>query len=54
MEEVVCDCVIKAQLEIITCGAEEQRPHRPLAFIIFIFSCDFAHLIFFLPSPTNF
>lgn len=50
MEEVVCDCVIKAELEIITCGADEQRPCRPLAFIVFIFSCDFANLIFFLPN----
>lgn len=54
MEKVVCDCVIKTDLEIITCGVDEQRPRRPIAFIISIFSCDFANLIFFFSSPTSF
>lgn len=54
MEKAVWDCVIKAELGIITCSADEQRRRRPLMFITFILSYDFGNLIFFFPSPTHF
>lgn len=54
MEKSVWDCVIKAELGIITCGADEQRRRRLLTFIIFILSDDFGNLFFFYPSPIYF
>lgn len=54
MEKAVWDCVIKAELGIITCGADEQRRHRPRTFITFILSDDFGNLIFFFPLPNIF
>lgn len=53
MEKAVWDCVIKAELGIITCGADEQRRRRPLTFIIFILSDDFGNLFFFFYSFSN-
>lgn len=56
MEKAVWDCVIKAELGIITCSADEQRRHRPLTFITFILSYDLGNLVFFFfySSPTYF
>lgn len=53
MEKNVWDCVIKAELGIITCSADEQR-RRPQTFITFILSDDFGNLIFFPPTQYIF
>lgn len=59
VENVLCDHVIKADLESITYGADrdEQRPRMLPVFIILTFSCNFATLVvafFFFPNTFFF